>query len=136
MESSDIKKAGLKVTLPRMKILQILEASEQKHMSAEDIYKALIEEGEEVGLATVYRVLTQFATAGLVIRHYFDGTSAVYELNRGDHHDHKVCLRTGKVVEFYDEVIEKRQAELASEHGFKIHDHSLILYGEFDEADE
>ncbi|MEG3592380.1 MAG: ferric iron uptake transcriptional regulator [Pseudomonadota bacterium] len=136
MESSDIKKAGLKVTLPRMKILQILEASEQKHMSAEDIYKALIEEGEEVGLATVYRVLTQFATAGLVIRHYFDGTSAVYELNRGDHHDHMVCLRTGKVVEFYDEVIEKRQAELASEHGFKIHDHSLILYGEFDEADE
>ena len=136
MESSDIKKAGLKVTLPRMKILQILEASEQKHMSAEDIYKALIEEGEEVGLATVYRVLTQFATAGLVIRHYFDGTSAVYELNRGDHQDHMVCLRTGKVVEFYDEVIEKRQAELASEHGFKIHDHSLILYGEFDEADE
>ncbi len=119
-----------------MKILQILEASEQKHMSAEDIYKALIEEGEEVGLATVYRVLTQFATAGLVVRHYFDGTSAVYELNRGDHHDHMVCLRTGKVVEFYDEVIEKRQAELASEHGFKIHDHSLILYGEFDEADE
>mgnify|MGYP001432130539 FL=1 len=136
MESSDIKKAGLKVTLPRMKILQILEASEQRHMSAEDIYKALIEEGEEVGLATVYRVLTQFATASLVVRHYFDGTSAVYELNRGEHHDHMVCLRTGKVVEFYDEVIEKRQAELASEHGFKIHDHSLILYGEFDETDE
>jgi Fur family ferric uptake transcriptional regulator len=136
MESSDIKKAGLKVTLPRMKILQILEASEQRHMSAEDIYKALIEEGEEVGLATVYRVLTQFATAGLVVRHYFDGTSAVYELNRGEHHDHMVCLRTGKVVEFYDEIIEKRQLELASEYGFKIHDHSLILYGEFDETDE
>ncbi len=135
MERQDLKKAGLKVTLPRMKILEILEASKEHHLTAEDIYKHLLEAGEEIGLATVYRVLTQFEGAGLVQRHHFEGGQAVFELNRGEHHDHMVCSRTGKVVEFYDEVIEKRQQEIAKAHGFTITDHCLILYGEFTDSE-
>lgn len=135
MERQDLKKAGLKVTLPRMKILELLETSSEHHLSAEDIYKMLLESGEEIGLATVYRVLTQFESAGLVERHHFEGGQAVFELDRGQHHDHMVCNRTGKVVEFYDEVIEQRQRQVAKEHGFRITGHSLILYGEFIESE-
>ena len=131
MESQDLKKVGLKVTLPRMKILELLETSDEHHLTAEDIYRMLLESGGEIGLATVYRVLTQFEAAGLVRRHHFEGGQAVFELNRGEHHDHMVCSRTGKVVEFYDEIIEQRQRAVAKQHGFEITDHSLILYGEF-----
>ena len=133
MELEDIKAAGLKITLPRMKILELLEGSEDRHLKAEDIYKMLLDSGEEIALATVYRVLTQFETAGLITRHHFDGGHAVFELNDGDHHDHLVDIKTGKVVEFYDEVIEQRQKEIAKKHGFKITEHTMVLYGHFDE---
>ncbi|MCW9014326.1 MAG: ferric iron uptake transcriptional regulator [Gammaproteobacteria bacterium] len=129
METADLKKAGLKVTLPRMKILELLEATQERHQSAEDIYKALLEAGEEIGLATVYRVLTQFEGAGLVNRHHFEGGQAVFELNQGGHHDHMVCLKCGKVTEFMDEIIEDRQNKIAAEHNFVITEHSMILYG-------
>jgi Fur family ferric uptake transcriptional regulator len=129
LETADLKKAGLKVTLPRMKILELLEGSEKRHQSAEDIYKALLDHGEEIGLATVYRVLTQFETAGLVNRHHFEGGQAVFELDRGGHHDHLVCVKCGKVVEFMDETIEERQRQIAKDNGFEITEHSLILYG-------
>ncbi|MCH8542654.1 MAG: ferric iron uptake transcriptional regulator [Alcanivorax sp.] len=128
LDNHDLRKAGLKVTLPRVKILQQLEASEERHMSAEDIYKALMEAGEDVGLATVYRVLTQFEQAGIVMRHNFEGGSAVFELADEGHHDHMVCLETGQVVEFLDPEIEKRQKLIADEHGFELMDHSLVLY--------
>ncbi|MFL0797611.1 MAG: ferric iron uptake transcriptional regulator [Cellvibrionaceae bacterium] len=127
-ENQELRKAGLKVTLPRVKILQILESSEDAHMSAEDVYKALLEAGEEVGLATVYRVLTQFEGAGLVERHNFDGGHSVFELDRGDHHDHMVCTETGKVIEFHNEEIEALQERIAEEHGFELTGHSLVLY--------
>ncbi len=130
MENQQLKKAGLKVTLPRVKILQILESSEDPHMSAEDVYKALMENDEEVGLATVYRVLTQFEQAGLVVRHNFEGGHSVFEIERGEHHDHMVCLKTGKVIEFHNEEIEKLQKKIAEEHGYKLADHSLVLYVE------
>lgn len=130
MENQQLKKAGLKVTLPRVKILQILENSEDPHMSAEDVYKALMENDEEVGLATVYRVLTQFEQAGLVVRHNFEGGHSVFEIERGEHHDHMVCLKTGKVIEFHNEEIEKLQKKIAEEHGYKLADHSLVLYVE------
>lgn len=129
METADLKKAGLKVTLPRMKILELLENSSNIHQSAEDIYKALLDAGEEIGLATVYRVLTQFEGAGLVNRHHFEGGQAVFELNHGQHHDHLVCVKCGKVVEFFDETIEDRQKQIAKDNGFTITEHSLILYG-------
>jgi len=129
METADLKKAGLKVTLPRMKILELLEASELRHQSAEDIYKALLAAGEEIGLATVYRVLTQFEAAGLVSRHHFEGGQAVFELSEGGHHDHLVCVSCGKVVEFMDDVIEDRQNQIAIKNGFEITEHSMILYG-------
>lgn len=129
MESSEIKKAGLKVTLPRMRILEILEQSENGHMSAEEIYKTFLDAGEEIGLATVYRVLTQFEAAGLVIRHHFETGQAVFEIDRGQHHDHLVCIKCGKVVEFMDEVIEQRQRDVARQHGFTLTDHNMILYG-------
>ncbi len=129
MESADIKKAGLKVTLPRIKILEIMENSDTRHLSAEDVYKHLLEEGEEVGLATVYRVLTQFETAGLVTRHHFDEGHSVFELNHGSHHDHIVCVKCGKVEEFVDEVIEQRQKDIAVKAGFQITDHCLYIYG-------
>ncbi len=135
MESADIKNAGLKVTLPRMKILELLESSEDRHLKAEDIYKMLLDSGEEIALATVYRVLTQFETAGLVTRHHFDGGHAVFEINDGEHHDHLVDISTGKVVEFYDEVIEQRQKEIAARHNFTITEHTMILYGHFNDPD-
>ena len=128
-ENQELRKAGLKVTLPRVKILQILESSDTKHLSAEDVYKALIEADEDVGLATVYRVLTQFETAGLVMRHHFEGGSSVFELDTIDHHDHIVCQTCGNVEEFYDEVIEEQQEKIAKKYGFKITDHSMYLYG-------
>ncbi len=131
METTDIKNAGLKVTLPRMKILQLLEGSVDRHLKAEDIYKILLDSGEEIALATVYRVLTQFETAGLVTRQHFDGGHAVFEINDGDHHDHLVDISTGKVVEFYDEAIEQRQKEIAARYNFTISEHTMVLYGYF-----
>jgi Fur family ferric uptake transcriptional regulator len=127
-ENIDLKKAGLKVTLPRIKVLKLLENAEEQHMSAEDMYKSLLETGDDVGLATVYRVLTQFETAGLVLRHNFEGGHAVFELAKDEHHDHMVDVDNGKVVEFFDELIENRQKEIAAEHGFELVDHSLTLY--------
>lgn len=124
----ELRKAGLKVTLPRVKILQMLESADTRHMSAEEVYKALLEMGEEVGLATVYRVLTQFESAGLVMRHNFEGGHSVFELARGDHHDHMVCAETGTVIEFHSEEIERLQKKIAAEHGYELVDHSLVLY--------
>ena len=133
MESSDIKNAGLKLTLPRMKILELLENSDDRHLKAEDIYRLLLDSGEEIALATVYRVLTQFETAGLVTRHHFEGGHAVFELNDGEHHDHLVDISTGRVVEFYDEVIEQRQREIAKKYNFTITEHTMVLYGHFND---
>ncbi|MAJ87632.1 MAG: ferric iron uptake transcriptional regulator [Cellvibrionales bacterium TMED148] len=127
LEDQELKRAGLKVTLPRIKILQILEISEL-HLSAEDIYQNLRDAEEEVGIATVYRVLAQFEGAGLVIRHNFDNGPAVYELDRGDHHDHMVCAVTGKVIEFHDIEIEKLQRKIARKYGYQLVDHNLVLY--------
>lgn len=129
MEDAEIRRAGLKVTLPRVKILEILESSEQRHMTAEEVYRALITNGEEIGLATVYRVLTQFEGAGLVMKHHFEtGQQAVFELDRGGHHDHILCLDCGAVEEFVDQGIERAQRKIADERGFQVKDHSLILY--------
>ncbi|MCU7915178.1 MAG: ferric iron uptake transcriptional regulator [Candidatus Thiodiazotropha sp. (ex Gloverina cf. vestifex)] len=133
MDNQEIRKAGLKVTLPRVKILELLENSTQRHVSAEDVYKLLLDKGEEIGLATVYRVLTQFEAAGLVTRHNFEGGHAVFELDRGEHHDHIVCVVCGKVEEFMDATIEQRQREVANERGFEMADHSLIIYGRCNE---
>ncbi|MEY4588175.1 MAG: hypothetical protein RL497_251 [Pseudomonadota bacterium] len=127
--NQELRKAGLKVTLPRIKILQLLEAAQDRHVSAEDVYKALLEAGEDVGLATVYRVLTQFEQAGLVERHNFDGGHAVFELDSGNHHDHMVCTETGKVIEFHNEQIEQLQEQIARELGYELTAHSLVLYG-------
>ena len=127
-ENQELRKAGLKVTLPRVKILQILENSDQRHMTAEDVYRALIDAGEDVGIATVYRVLTQFESAGLVERHNFDNGPAVYEIDEGDHHDHMVCMETGDVIEFHSEEIENLQDEVAKAHGYRVVGHSLVLY--------
>ena len=129
MEGKDLRKAGLKVTLPRLKILELLERSVTRHLSAEEIYKSLIGSAEDIGLATVYRVLTQFEAAGLVARHHFEDGMAVFELAQGAHHDHIVCMDCGHVEEFVDTEIEKRQDAIAQQHGFKIMEHSLILYG-------
>lgn len=129
MESQDLRKAGLKVTIPRMRILEILEASASpRHMTAEDIYRVLLEKGDDIGLATVYRVLTQFEAAGLVLKHNFEGGQAVFELDRGQHHDHMVDLDTGKVIEFHSDEIEKLQQQIAAKHGYEIEDHALVLY--------
>jgi Fur family ferric uptake transcriptional regulator len=128
MQKKDLRNAGLKVTLPRLKILEILEANEQAHLSAEDIYRELLDSGEDIGLATVYRVLTQFESAGLVTRHNFEGGHSVFELDDGEHHDHMVCIETGEVIEFLDEDIERLQHEIAEKHGYEIEDHSLVLY--------
>ncbi|MBT87228.1 MAG: ferric iron uptake transcriptional regulator [Gammaproteobacteria bacterium] len=128
-ENTELKKAGLKATLPRIRILEALESSDHnRHLSAEEIYKQLMNSGEDVGLATVYRVLTQFESAGIVIRHNFEEGHAVYEITPDDHHDHMVCLETGKVIEFHDDLIEKRQDEIAAEKGYQIVDHSMVLY--------
>ncbi|MGH8430927.1 MAG: ferric iron uptake transcriptional regulator [Solimonas sp.] len=128
MESSDLRSAGLKVTLPRLKILEMLERNPARHMSAEDIYRKLMDSEEDIGLATVYRVLTQFEAAGLVKRHHFEGGHAVFELERGPHHDHMVNLETGEVVEFVSEEIERLQKQIAEKHGFVVEEHSLVLY--------
>ena len=128
-QNAELRKVGLKVTLPRVKILQILEQATVRHLSAEDVYKALLDAGEDVGLATVYRVLTQFEQAGLVERHNFDGGHSVFELDSGEHHDHMVCMETGKVVEFHNEKIEALQEEIAKELGYELVGHSLVLYG-------
>ncbi|MDS1311224.1 ferric iron uptake transcriptional regulator [Marinobacter xiaoshiensis] len=127
-ENAELRKVGLKVTLPRVKIFNILENAKDHHLSAEDVYKRLLDQGDDVGLATVYRVLTQFETAGLVLRHNFEGGHAVFEMASEDHHDHMVCTQTGQVIEFVDEVIEERQQIIAKEHGYEIVEHSLILY--------
>lgn len=130
MQNAELKRAGLKATLPRLRILQILEDKAGFHVNAEDVYRTLLDSGESIGLATVYRVLTQFEQAGLVIRHNFDGGgSAVFELAAGEHHDHLVCVRCNRVTEFVDETIEQRQQAIAAERGFSMTDHSLIIYG-------
>jgi Fur family transcriptional regulator, ferric uptake regulator len=129
MGNMDLKKAGLKATLPRIKILQILENSDKRHMSAEDVYKHLLDSGEDVGLATVYRVLTQFEAAGLLDRHHFEEGHSVFEINDGDHHDHILCVKCGRVDEFIDETIEQRQEAIAAKTGYKLTNHSLYLYG-------
>lgn len=129
MSAQELKKAGLKATLPRIKILEILEQADMRHMSAEDVYKALLESGEDVGIATVYRVLTQFEGAGLVFRHNFEGGHSVFELNEGHHHDHILCIKCGRVDEFFDETIEQRQKDIAREHGFAMTDHNLTIQG-------
>ena len=125
---SDLKTIGLKATLPRLRILELFEKSNVRHLTAEEVYKLLFKEGTDTGLATVYRVLTQFERAGLLVRHHFESGKAVYELNQGAHHDHLVCMQCGRVEEFYDDAIEKRQLAIAKERGFIIHDHSLHLY--------
>ena len=127
-QRKELRQAGLKVTLPRLKILEILEDSKMRHMSAEDIYKHLLQEGEDIGLATVYRVLTQFEAAGLVTRHNFEGGHSIFELDDGEHHDHMVVVESGEVVEFMSAEIEKIQHEIAEKHGFELLDHSLVLY--------
>jgi len=129
MESHDLKKAGLKATLPRLKILNFLESSQVRHMSAEDVYKAMLESGDEVGLATIYRVLTQFEAAGLVTRHHFEEGHSVFEMDLGEHHDHIVCVKCGRIDEFVDDVIEQRQHEIADEKGYDMTDHALCIYG-------
>jgi Fur family transcriptional regulator, ferric uptake regulator len=129
LEIEQIKQAGLKVTAPRVAILSILESCGKRHLSAEDVYKELLNNGEEIGLATVYRVLTQFEGAGLVCRRHFETGQSVFELNSGDHHDHLVCIKCGKVVEFCDPMIEERQSKIAAERNFRIEDHSLVIYG-------
>src|SRR5436309_16086916 len=124
----DLKSAGLKATLPRIKIINLFETSKVRHLTAEDVYKLLLSEGLDIGLATVYRVLTQFEQAGLLVRHHFESGKAVFELNEGQHHDHLVCLQCGRVEEFYDPEIEKRQRGIAHARGFELQDHSLALY--------
>ena len=128
-QTQELKKAGLKATVPRLKILEILEANKEQHMRAEDVYKALLESNEDIGLATVYRVLTQFEAAGLVSRHHFEEGHSVFELDQGVHHDHILCVSCGRVDEFVDEVIEERQKEIATKAGYKLTDHSLYIYG-------
>ncbi|WP_435273947.1 ferric iron uptake transcriptional regulator [Psychrobium sp. nBUS_13] len=128
-ENLALKKAGLKVTLPRIKILEILQFPANQHISAEELYKILLDQGEEIGLATVYRVLNQFDDAGIVTRHHFDSGKSVFELSSKEHHDHLVCLNTGRVIEFHDEIIEQRQRDIAKANGIKLTNHSLYLYG-------
>jgi len=127
-QRQELRNAGLKVTLPRLKILEIFENSNLRHLSAEDMYKELLNAGEDIGLATVYRVLTQFESAGLVTRHNFEGGHAVFELDEGGHHDHMVCVESGDVIEFVNEDIENIQREIAKQHGYELLDHNLVLY--------
>ena len=135
-QRKELRKAGLKITLPRLKILEILESSKDRHLSAEDIYKELLGSGEDIGLATVYRVLTQFESAGLVTRHNFEGGHSVFELDDGDHHDHMVCVDTGEVTEFVSEEIERLQHEIAEKYGYDLVDHSLVLYVKSKDVDD
>jgi Fur family ferric uptake transcriptional regulator len=128
VNDGNLRKAGLKVTQPRKRILELLDESGNKHVTADDIYRVLIQAGEDIGLATVYRVLNQFEAAGLVVKHNFEGGQAYYELDSGGHHDHMVCVETGKVIEFSNTEIERLQAEIAAKHGYDIEDHSLVIY--------
>ena len=128
MDDGNLRKAGLKVTQPRKRILELLDEAGNKHVTADDIYRVLIQAGEDIGLATVYRVLNQFEAAGLVVKHNFEGGQAYYELDSGDHHDHMVCVETGKVIEFSNAEIERLQADIASNKGYDIVDHSLVIY--------
>lgn len=128
MESKDLRKVGLKVTLPRLRILEVLETNKEKHMTADDIYRILVDGGEDIGLATVYRVLNQFDAAGLIEKHNFEGGQAHFEIDAGAHHDHMVCIETGRVIEFVSEEIEKLQKKIAEAHGYEIEDHSLVMY--------
>lgn len=134
-QNDELKRAGLKITLPRVKILSILQEPENQHISAEDVYKILLEQHDEIGLATVYRVLNQFDDAGIVTRHHFEGGKSVFELTQKKHHDHLVCLKCGKVVEFEDDVIEQRQLDVAKSHNIKLTNHSLYLYGECEDEE-
>jgi Fur family ferric uptake transcriptional regulator len=127
-QRQELRNAGLKVTLPRLKILEIFEKSKLRHLSAEDMYKELLDTGEDIGLATVYRVLTQFEAAGLVTRHNFEGGHSVFELDDGEHHDHMVCVESGEVIEFFNDDIERLQREMAAQYGYEILDHNLVLY--------
>jgi len=131
VDRNDIKQAGLKITKPRIEILKLLEMSDKQHFSAEEIYQDLQSSDIKIGIATVYRVLTQFVAAGLIIKHNFESDQCVFELDRGEHHDHMVDMKTGRIVEFHDEIIEQRQREIAEEHGFELMEHALTLYGEF-----
>ena len=128
MESQDLRNAGLKVTHPRLRILDVLEKTQSRHMTAEDIYRRLLEDGEDIGLATVYRVLTQFEAAGLVLKHHFESGQSVYELDRGEHHDHMVDVDSGKIIEFESHEIEELQRKIAADHGYELEEHSLVLY--------
>ncbi len=128
-DNRELKRAGLKATVPRLKILEMLESSDKHHLSAEDVYRELLEAGDDVGLATIYRVLTQFESAGLVSRHHFESGHAVFELERGHHHDHVVCVQCGKIEEFFDQAIEDRQKLVVEKMGYEIQDHSLVIYG-------
>ncbi len=128
MENKNLRRVGLKITHPRKRIFEILEKEAHKHMTADDIYRVLVEEGEDIGLATVYRVLNQFESAGLVAKHNFEGGQAFYELDSGEHHDHMVCVETGKVIEFVSDEIEALQEKIAAAHGYTIEDHSLVMY--------
>lgn len=134
-DSKDLREIGLKATLPRLKVLELFQNSKERHMTAEDVYKLLLKDSADIGLATVYRVLTQFEQAGLLQRHHFEGGRAVFELNEGSHHDHLVCLQCGRVEEFYDSEIEKRQHRIAKDRGFNLHDHSLYLYADCTKTD-
>jgi Fur family ferric uptake transcriptional regulator len=134
-DPKELRSTGLKVTAPRLRVLELFQTSLERHLTAEDVYRRLLNERADIGLATVYRVLTQFEQAGLLVRHHFEGGKAVYELNEGKHHDHLVCLQCGKVEEFYDPEIEKRQARVARDRGFAIRDHSLYLYADCLKAD-
>lgn len=129
-DSKDLRNMGLKATFPRLKVLELFQNAKERHMTAEDVFKLLLNENADIGLATVYRVLTQFEQAGLLVRHHFESGKSVFELNEGTHHDHLVCLQCGKVEEFYDAEIEKRQIKIAKDRGFDIHDHSLYLYAD------
>ena len=135
MQSEELKDVGLKATQPRLKILSVLEQHRDRHMSAEDVYRALMATDDDLGLATIYRVLTQFESAGLVIRHHFAGGHAVFELDSGEHHDHIVCIDCGRVTEFVDSTIERRQITIAKKHGFRLADHSLVMHGHCDRKD-
>ena len=128
MQGGDLRKVGLKVTQPRKRILELLEEAGTKHLTADDIYRVLIQSGEDTGLATVYRVLNQFEAAGLIVKHNFESGQAYYELDSGDHHDHMVCVETGKVTEFISDEIEKLQAKIVAEQGYEMVDHSLVIY--------
>lgn len=128
MKPHNLRKVGLKVTMPRLRILDIFADSEDRHLTADDVYRALIEAGEDIGLATVYRVLNQFEAAGLMVKHNFEGGQAFYELESGDHHDHMICVESGKVIEFVSEDIERLQHEIAEQHGYRLEDHSLVMY--------